>query len=191
MSLDVPTLIAVAICWLVPAVLYSMLPPTYELHQYQIAFLKSLAAKDPAVDACAEEHHVSGPAAALQMIVIKALQDEKDKAEMYDGFQCVHCGSKNPAAWIKENKGKKEPYSLAVTAEVAKFLASDLLVPVQKVGTPPARQVVPGPRRSDPSKAARVAIDWAIQKFGALEDGQPKAASKKAASRVSRSPKRR
>ena len=28
MSLDVPTLIAVAICWLVPAVLYYMLPPT-------------------------------------------------------------------------------------------------------------------------------------------------------------------
>ena len=98
--------------------------------------------------------------------------DKKVQAEIYDGFHCVHCGSKNPEPWIKDRKGKKEPYPLAVTEHVAAFLASELLVPVEKLGTPPVRQVVAGPRKAGPSKAARCAIDWAIQEFaGAIYAG--------------------
>ena len=37
---------------------------------------------------------------------------------------------------------------------------------VVKVGEPPKRQVVPGPMRADKDKAARMCVDWAIQKYG-------------------------
>ena len=89
----------------------------------------------------------------------------------------------------KGRKGKKEPYALAVNESVSNFLASAILVPVEKLGEPPVRQVVPGPKRADPSKAARCAIDWAIPKFDALADGKPKV-KKIMPSRASKSPRR-
>ena len=32
-------------------------------------------------------------------------------------------GSKKPAAWINEHKGKKAPYAIAISEEVSTFLA--------------------------------------------------------------------
>ena len=75
----------------------------------------------------------------------------------------MHCGSVSPANWIKSRKGDKSVYSLKLNVEVLRFLESPLLVPVQKVGDPPKRTVVDGPRTSDASKAARCCVDWAIK----------------------------
>ena len=202
MFISMTTVFAIAVCWVIPAALYyytNLLAKnfTYELHAYQVDFLQAMAAaKLPAVEKCAKEDGVSGAAAALQAIALQAMQDQKVRATMYDTFHCVHCGSKNPAAWIKDRKGTKEPYHLAVTPPVAAFLATALLVPVQKLGEPPVRQVVDGPRHADSSKAARVAIDWAIQAYDALLDGKPKAkagakAAQKSPKRAGTSPKRR
>ena len=189
-----PTLVAIAVGFAVPAVLYSLVTKakahSFELHAYQYDFLKAMAAL-PAVGRVRKAHGLTGPAAALQAIVEEALADKSVGAEIYDGFQCVHCGSKNPEPWIKERKGKKTPYPLEVTESVAAYLASELLVPVEKVGQPPVRQVVDGPRKAEPSKAARCAVDWAIQKYGALADGKPKATVAKKAPRAAKSPSRR
>jgi len=164
------TATAVALCWVLPAAAYFLLSSVtkYELHGYQVDFLAAFA----------KFRGASGAAAALQSIVMEAIGDESVRAAMYDGFHCVHCGSKDPAPWIKERKGKKEPYALKLSEQAASFLASELLVPVEKLGQPPVRQVVDGARRSDHNKAARVAIDWAIQKYGAVEDGTPRAAKR-------------
>ena len=200
--LDLPTIAAVAAFWILPLALYFVLgkETTYELHGYQHDFLVAMAAaKLPAVEEVKKRLKLSGMAAAMQALAEQA----QSQSNIYDTFHCVHCGSKNPADWIKERKGKKEPYTLAVTAEASAFLATALIVPVQKLGEPPVRQVVDGLRTSNPSKAARVVIDWAIDKFGALDDGKPKLAKAKAASkapakspakspaRPSKSPKRR
>ena len=61
-------------------------------------------------------------------------------------------------------------YPLAVSAEAVTFLSGELLVPVGPPG--PGKKVQPGPRRSDPHKAARCCIDWAIKEFG--PDGKSK-----------------
>ena len=188
-----PILAAIAVCWVLPAALCAWVSRTgYELHAYQYDFLTAMAAaKLPTVEACAKEHGVTGAAAALQTIVMQAVQDSVVHGEIYDEFHCVHCGSVTPEPWIKERKGKKEKYPLAVTTSVSTFLAKELLVPVEKLGQPPKRQVVSGPRRADPSKAARVAIDWAIKKYDALTDGKPKEPKEVKATRAAKSPKRR
>jgi len=186
-TLEPAAAVAIAACWVLPALLYFKLSnskkPTFDLHAYQHDFLAAMAAQSG----------LSSAAAALEAIVVRAMLEPEVRAAMYDGFHCVHCGSKNPATWIKERKGKKEPYTLPVNKQVSSFLASDLLVPVEKLGEPPVRQVVPGPRKADPSKAARVAVDWAIQAYGALVDGEPKdcaAEDKKQSTQRARSPKR-
>ena len=89
-------------------------------------------------------------------------------------FLGIHCGSVNPADWIKNNKGDKKKYSYALAPDTVKILSEAKLKKVEKVGDPPVKQVVDGPSKNDIHKAARVAIDWAIMKFDALEDGQPK-----------------
>lgn len=111
--------------------------------------------------------HSHSPKNRIPCLILAAIGDESVRAAMYDGFHCVHCGSKDPAPWIKERKGKKEPYALKLSEQAASFLASELLVPVEKLGQPPVRQVVDGARRSDHNKAARVAIDWAIRNLRA------------------------
>jgi hypothetical protein len=122
------TALAIAICWLLPAILFFKCQrkvTTYELHAYQHDFLLAMAAaKLPAEVSTG----VTGAAAALEMIVAQAIQDEAVRSAIYDGFHCVHCGSKDPAAWIKERKGKKEPYTLPVTPKVAAFLATDCAI---------------------------------------------------------------
>lgn len=197
MSMDLmPVIASISVFWLLPLALYFRMMKkagvTFELHAYQHDFLTAMASSSlPAVEAVTEKHGVTGAAAALQVLAEQALEDSKVRAKMYDTFQCVHCGSKNPAAWIKDRKGKKEPYTLPVTEQVSSFLATALLVPVAKLGEPPVRQVVEGPRKADPSKAARVAIDWAIQEYGALEDGKPKTKSAAKSPRAAKSPSKR
>jgi len=190
---DSATLVAIILCWVTPAILYAMLHKkpiaTFELHEYQIKFLESLAtSKLKAVEEYAQSSGTSGAAAALGSIVAQAMQSAAVHSAVYDTFHCVHCGSVQPAAWIKEHKGKKAPYELAVPKDVSKFLATSLLVPVEKLGEPPVRQVVPGARKADASKAARCAIDWAIKSYEAVETGVPKIAAK--TTRASKSPKR-
>ena len=130
-----------------------------ELHSYQKAFLDSLGAAH------------GGAGGALQMIVTRAMNEPKVKAAIFDNFHCIHCGSVNPADWIKTQKGDKAPYKLKIGYEARSFLRQPLLVPVEKRGEPPKRQIVEGPRRSDVSKAARCCVDWAIKKYGAVADG--------------------
>jgi len=131
-----------------------------ELHSYQKAFLDSLGATH------------GGAGGALAMIVKRAMAEPKVKAAIFDNFHCVHCGSVNPEAWIKTQKGDKTPYKLKIGYEARTFLKQPLLVPVEKRGEPPKRQIVDGPRRSDVSKAARCCVDWAIKNYGAIKDGK-------------------
>jgi hypothetical protein len=133
-----------------------------ELHAYQKDFLDSMAMALGLGDA----------AGALQMIVDQAMSDDSIKKAIFDDLHCVHCGSVSPAAWIKEHKGKKEPYPLALSAPAVAFLSAELLPKVEKVGEPPKKQVVPGPLRADLHKAVRCSIDWAIKHYGALVDGK-------------------
>ena len=148
---------------------------TFLLHGYQKDFLDAMAAAGlPAVQLMTQQYGLKGATAALQAIVMEAIQDASVQAEIFDDFHCVHCGSKNPAAWIKDRKGQ-EPHSLVVTKMVKSFLSMELLVAVEKLGTPPVRQiVVEKPRHADSSKAARCCIDWAIKKYDAVADGKPK-----------------
>ena len=143
-----------------------------ELHGYQIDFLMTMyKAGLPEVMKCSKEYNISGASAALQALVEEAVHDEDKQKEIFDTFHCVHCGSVKPAEWIAGRKGKKEPHSLQLTKMATEFLKMDLLVPVEKLGTPPVRQVVSGPRRADVSKAARCCVDWAIKAYGAVADG--------------------
>ena len=64
-------------------------------------------------------------------------------------------GSVKPAEWIATRKGDKEATPLVLTPSAAAFLAEPLLVKVDRVGQPPVKQVVPGPRTSNVGKAAR------------------------------------
>jgi hypothetical protein len=132
----------------------------FELHGYQADYLKTMATA----------RGLGSDAAALQSIVDKAMTEESVKKAIFDTFHCVHCGSVNPAAWISERKGTKLAYPLAVSGEAVAFLSSELLLPVGPPG--PGKKVQPGPRRSDPHKAARSCIDWAIKEFG--PDGKSK-----------------
>lgn len=131
-----------------------------ELHSYQKVFLDNLGASH------------GGAGVALQMIVTRAINEPKVKAAIFDDFHCVHCGSVNPADWIKNQKGDKTPYKLQIGSEAKSFLRQPLLVPVEKRGEPPKRQIVEGPRRADVSKAARCCVDWAIKNYGAIKDGK-------------------
>jgi len=113
-------------------------------------------------------------AQALESIVKKAITDSKVKKEIFDQFHCIHCGSKNPAPWIKERKGKKDPYPLAISSDAVAFLNAAPIVPVAKVGDPPVKQIVEGEPKKDANKAVRCCIDWAIKNYGAVADGVPK-----------------
>lgn len=138
---------------------------TVELHGYQKDFLDELAIA----------RGLGGAAGALQALVDQALGSEKVSSDIFDVFHCVHCGGVSPAEWISTRKGTKVAYDFAVTKDAATFLSKELLVPVEKRGDPPKRQVVEGPRRADVSKAARCCIDWAIKEYGATSDGKVKA----------------
>ena len=138
---------------------------TVELHGYQKDFLDELAIA----------RGLGGAAGALQALVDQALGSEKVSSDIFDVFHCVHCGGVSPAEWISTRKGTKVAYDFAVTKDAATFLSKALLVPVEKRGDPPKRQVVEGPRRADVSKAARCCIDWAIKEYGATSDGKVKA----------------
>merc|ERR1719217_403681 len=109
---------------------------------------------------------------ALEHIVQQAMSNPAIESEIFDTFHCVHCGSVKPAEWIANAKGKKEPYKLRVNDLVMAFLHQEILVKVEKLGDPPVRQVVDGPKRADADKAARCCVDWAIKNYGALADGK-------------------
>jgi hypothetical protein len=81
-----------------------------ELHSYQKAFLDSLGTTH------------GGAGGALAMIVKRAMAEPKVKAAIFDNFHCVHCGSVNPEAWIKTQKGDKTPYKLKIGYEARTFL---------------------------------------------------------------------
>lgn len=135
------------------------------LHAYQMDFLEKFAILKK-----------TNPSGALIHIVKRAYSEDKVTAAVYDDFHCIHCGSVSPAAWIKERKGTKTPYTFLLTDSVKNFLNEPMLVKVEKVGDPPKKQVVKdAPRTSDASKSARCCIDWAIKHYGALADGTPKA----------------
>ena len=137
-------------------------PMSYELHGYQRDFLATLAA--------AQGHNSAST--ALESIVSQAMSDPATKAAIFDKMHCIHCGSVKPAEWIATRKGDKEATPLVLTPSAAAFLAEPLLVKVDRVGQPPVKQVVPGPRTSNVGKAARCCVDWAIQEYGAVETGQ-------------------
>eukprot|EP01047_Picozoa_sp_COSAG01_P043451 COSAG01_NODE_3860_length_5618_cov_2.958869_4_plen_387_part_00 len=138
----------------------------YVLHSYQSDFLVSLAAAQG----------LTSPAAALEGIVSRAMAESGVKAAIFDALQCIHCGSADPADWIDWGCGKQAT-TLVLNAPVAAFLAQPLLLQVERVGehAASAKQLVPGPRSVDASKAARCCIDWAIKEYGALMTGQPTA----------------
>ena len=106
--------------------------------------------------------------------VQRCLQDPKAKAAVFDDFHCVHCGSVKPAEWIATRKGKKEPYELDLSLEALEFLKKPMLVKVERVGDPPVKKIVEGPRRTDIHKAVRCTIDWAIKDYSAVATGKPK-----------------
>lgn len=161
-----------------------------ELHSYQKLFLQSFSA-------------VNGlePGASLDAIVVRLClgtcmltvilalvsqalaKDPKVYEEIWGDFICIHCGSVSPADWIKNNKGDKKMYSYDLAPVTVKMLSEAELKKVEKVGDRPVKQVVDGPSKKDIHKAARVAIDWAIMKFDALADGQPKALGKEGKAR--------
>ncbi len=152
---------------------YKGIRPKFELHGYQIDFL----------DEFARARGLKGAASALQAIVDEASGSETVRAAIFDSFHCVHCGSVSPAEWISSRKGKKEAYALAVTKDAVAFLSKEHLVPVEKRGEPPKRQIVEGPRRADVNKAARCCVDWAIKQYGASADGTIKMGAAKARSK--------
>ena len=100
------------------------------------------------------------------------MSDPATKSAIFDELHCIHCGSVNPAEWIATRKGDKEAVPLALSAPAAAFLEEPSLVKVARVGEPPKKQVVPGPRTSDAGKAARCCVDWAIKEYGAVATGQ-------------------
>lgn len=129
--------------------------PEFELHGYQIDYLRKLA-----------KAQGKSIGAALQSIVESAINDTGTREEIFGNFWCVHCMSVNPPDWIKSRKGKKTLYPIEVSSDVDQFLSTELLKKVQKVGSPAKYQVVDGPLWADKNKAARMCIDWAIKKYG-------------------------
>lgn len=137
-------------------------PITLELHGYQRDFLETLG----------KEH--DGSSGALQAIVDRALTEEAVRNAIFEDLHCIHCGSVSPEPWIAKRKGDKQGVAIILTAAARELLASPVLVTVEKRGEPPTKQVVKdGPKRSDASKAARCAVDWAIKDSGALKHGKP------------------
>lgn len=117
--------------------------PQVKLHPFQMDFLDSMAA------ACG----LASAGLALQKLVEDAMFSDVTRSAIYDDFHCCHCGSNNPADWIKKRKGKPvhgrivaEPYALDISDEALTFLSTKLLVPVEKVGQPPKR-ISPSLRR--------------------------------------------
>lgn len=165
---------------------------SFELHGYQVAFLKRMAASNlPGIARRKAACGGDGVAAALQAVVEEAMVDPTIRAEIFDVYHCVHCGSVKPAAWIADDKGNKKPHVLGVSRPVVEFLSSAVLVPVEKRGEPPKRQVVEGPRRADRHKAARCCVDWAIKQSGDVADGKaPAPAAQKAKKSPAKSPAR-
>lgn len=132
-----------------------------ELHQYQKDFLETLARAQgrPSLSA------------ALQALVELPMSDPQVRAQIFDTFHCVHCKGVSPAEWINTRKGEKLGYSFELSSAAVAFLGETMLVPVERVGDPPIKKVVSGPRRADSSKAARCCLDWAIKKYKAQPDG--------------------
>jgi len=138
-------------------------PITLELHGYQRDFLDTLG----------KEHKDNS--GALQFIVDKALMEDPVREAIFDDFHCIHCGSVSPEPWIAKRKGDKQGVEYMLTSAARELLSSPCLVAVEKRGEPPTKQIVKdAPKRSDASKAARCAIDWAIKDSGSLKDGKPK-----------------
>ena len=138
-------------------------PITLELHGYQRDFLDTLG----------KEHASSS--GALQFIIDKALMEDPVREAIFEDFHCIHCGSVSPEPWIAKRKGDKKGVDFMLTSAARELLASPVLVAVEKRGEPPTKQIVKdSPKRSDASKAARCAVDWAIKDSGALKDGKPK-----------------
>ena len=130
----------------------------YALHGYQIDYLGTLA-RAKALDS---------PAAALQHIVDAVMGSDAKRDAAFNAVHCVHCGSVSPAEWIASRKGQKDEHALAISGAAKAFLASEIVATVGKVGAPPKKVIVAEKGlRSDPGKAARVCIDWAIKVCGA------------------------
>jgi len=142
--------------------------PTFALHKYQKDFLDNMA----------KAQRLNGAGQALECIVKHAMHQPAVMSQIFDDFHCLHCGSVKPAEWINQAKGKKEPYKFKMDPEVVAFLGQEILVKVEKVGDPPTKQVVEGPKRADADKAARCCVDWAIKNYGATADGKFKAPKK-------------
>eukprot|EP00746_Dinoflagellata_sp_MGD_P137728 gnl/MRDRNA2_/MRDRNA2_71491_c0_seq1.p1 gnl/MRDRNA2_/MRDRNA2_71491_c0~~gnl/MRDRNA2_/MRDRNA2_71491_c0_seq1.p1 ORF type:complete len:179 (+),score=40.05 gnl/MRDRNA2_/MRDRNA2_71491_c0_seq1:132-668(+) len=158
----------IALAAMVYLVLQNRKTPKFIMHKYQRDFLDKFAAAQCLSDA----------SKAFQSIVEQAMDDHAIQKDIFDTFHCVHCGSVNPQEWISKAKGK-QPYDLDVSPQVVAFLGRELLVKVEKVGEPPTRQVVPGPKRADPDKAARCCIDWAIKNMDNIDLTTGKFRSKK------------
>ena len=157
--MDVTLILALVVI----VIIFLILPKgsKFELHGYQADFLNKLG-----------EMQGTSAAEALQAIVDKAMSDGKVKAEIFDEFHCIHCGSVSPADWIKERKGNKQPVTLPLTDEAIEFLSGELLVKVGKVDN--VKQIIGDSRTSDVHKAVRCCVDWAIKNHAATADGIPK-----------------
>lgn len=128
--------------------------PWLQLHGYQKDFLAKMA----------QAQGLGSDGAALQSIVYQAMSSASIKAAIFDDFHCVHCGSKNPPAWINDRKGH-EAVALDISDECVVFLSQTILVAVGPPG--PSKAVKPDePKRADAHKAARCCIDWAIKEYG-------------------------
>jgi hypothetical protein len=108
---------------------------------------------------------------ALEFIVEKAMAEKMVYNEIFDNFHCVHCGSKKPADWIANRKGKKIHCSLTLKPPTIAFLDGTILLSVGPPGPTKAVQR-DQPKRADASKAARCCIDWAIQYYGSTATGK-------------------
>lgn len=138
---------------------------TLEMHSYHKFYLSKMASAQG----------FDSEAQALQSVVTKAMSSKAFAKTLFDAeFHCVHCGSKNPAEWIKTRMGKK-PQALTgvLSAAAMDFLTSAQLV---KVGPPgPTKALMPTePKRSDAGKAARICVDWAIKEYGNDAKGKGK-----------------
>lgn len=131
-----------------------------ELHGYQMEFLQMLS------------EYEGHPRNAMQFLCTRAAREPEVKCAIFDHLHCVHCSSKQPASWIKSaGIGNRQGFEWPLSAAVCELLTSELLLPVEKVGSPPMKRlVIDGQRRADVSKAARCIIDWAIVNYGAQTD---------------------
>lgn len=137
-----------------------------ELHAYQKDFLDTMGAEGT--------NGASNASEALESIVAKAMSDKATYKAIFDEFHCIHCGSKSPADWIANRKGKKDPYSFSLKEETKAFLNGTIVVAVGPPG--PNKALQPDkPKRADSNKAARCCVDWAIKAYGGVANGKPNA----------------